>query len=89
MVAFLLNASFIAGAVELYRHNDYITGSIVTFFELGWYSGNIYSAVSSAHKYNERVQNDFIQTLKANSALSIQRDSLHPSNYLLTYSLRF
>jgi len=63
LVAFLLNGAFIWAAVELYDRGDYVTGGIVTFFELGWYGGNIYSAVNSAHKYNERSKTEFLQKL--------------------------
>ena len=31
--------------------------------ELGWYTGTIYSAVNSAHKYNRKVRNDFRRNL--------------------------
>lgn len=70
-IAFLLNGAFIAAAVELFRKEEYVTGGIVTFFELGWYSGNIYSAVSSAHKYNERSKGEYLKQLQERSALSI------------------
>lgn len=70
-IAFLLNGAFIWSAVELFRKEEYVTGGIVTFFELGWYSGNIYSAVSSAHKYNERSKGDYLKELQERSALSI------------------
>ncbi|MEN6463803.1 MAG: tetratricopeptide repeat protein [Syntrophaceae bacterium] len=70
-IAFLLNGAFIWSAVELFRKDEYVTGGIVTFFELGWYSGNIYSAVSSAHKYNERSKGEYIKELQERSALSI------------------
>lgn len=70
-LAFLLNAAFIWSAVELFKKEEYVTGGIVTFFELGWYSGNIYSAVSSAHKYNERSKGEYIKELQERSALSI------------------
>lgn len=83
LVAFLLNGAFILGAVELFRHENYITGGIVTFFEIGWYTGNIYSAVSSAHKYNKKKREDFIEHLKDVSTLSLQHDSKTSSNYLM------
>ena len=63
-VAFLLNAAFIWGAVESYNKENYALGGILTFFELGWYFGNIYSAVSSAHKYNRRLKDEYIKSLK-------------------------
>jgi hypothetical protein len=46
---FLLVIFFFSG-----QHDNYVVGGILTFFELGWYSGNIYSAVASAHKYNKK-----------------------------------
>jgi TolA-binding protein len=70
-IAFLLNGAFIWSAVELFRKEEYVTGGIVTFFELGWYSGNIYSAVGSAHKYNERSKGEYLKELQERSALSI------------------
>ena len=75
LLAFLLNGSFILGAVELFRHDNYVAGGILTFFELGWYGGNIYSAVSSAHKYNQQIQQEFIRNTKDKFNLSFYRDS--------------
>jgi hypothetical protein len=36
-----------------------VVGGIMAFLELGWYSGNIYSAVNCAHKHNRKVIHDF------------------------------
>jgi tetratricopeptide (TPR) repeat protein len=83
LVAFLLNGAFILGAVELFYHENYVAGGIVTFFEIGWYTGNIYSAVSSAHKYNKRTREDFIEHLKEQSSVFLQHDSKTSSNYLM------
>jgi tetratricopeptide (TPR) repeat protein len=88
LVAFLLNGAFIVGAIELFRHENYVAGGIVTFFEIGWYTGNIYSAVSSAHKYNKRAQEDFIEHLKELSSVSLHHNSKTSTNYLM-FSLKF
>jgi len=88
LVAFLLNGAFIWGAIELFRHENYVAGGIVTFFEIGWYTGNIYSAVSSAHKYNKRTREDFIEHLKEISSVSFQHDRKTSSNYLM-FSFKF
>ncbi|MEI6357230.1 MAG: hypothetical protein WCP53_09010, partial [Verrucomicrobiota bacterium] len=79
LVAFLLNGAFIWGAAELFHHDNYVAGGIFAFFELGWYSGNIYSAVSSVHKYNRNKESDFIQKLKDNFSLALYRDGGVPS----------
>ncbi|OGL43909.1 MAG: hypothetical protein A2161_18135 [Candidatus Schekmanbacteria bacterium RBG_13_48_7] len=52
IVALLLNGAFIYGAVESFNHDNPTTGSILIFFELGWYTGNIYSAINSSHRFN-------------------------------------
>jgi TolA-binding protein len=64
MVAFLLNGLFIWAAYESFQEDHHVLGSILIFLELGWYSGNIYSAVNSAHKYNKAVKNDFLRSLR-------------------------
>lgn len=88
LVAFLLNASFITAAVELFRHDNNVAGGIVTFFEVGWYTGNIYSAVSSAHKYNRRVKEEFINKLKEQDALSFNFDHENRAGMVM-YNMTF
>ncbi len=72
LAAFLLNASFALAAVELCRHEHYAAAGVFLFFELGWYGGNIYSAVGSAHKFNKRIEDDFVLDLRtrANSTIN-------------------
>ncbi|HSR12975.1 MAG TPA: tetratricopeptide repeat protein [Thermodesulfobacteriota bacterium] len=70
-VAFALNGAFIAGIVESFEHGNYVVGGILTFFELGWYSGNIYSAVSSAHKYNRDKKKDYMERLQREGDFSV------------------
>ncbi|MCX5856267.1 MAG: tetratricopeptide repeat protein, partial [Deltaproteobacteria bacterium] len=88
LVAFLLNGAFIWGAVELFQHDNPVAGGIVTFFEIGWYVGNIYSAVDSAHKYNKRTKEEFIQHLKVMNAISFSHDPVTSANQII-FSLRF
>ena len=82
LVAFLLNGAFIWAAVELFEDDKYVAGGIVTFFELGWYTGNIYSAVGSAHKYNRRAKHNFIQKLKDRTNVSYYYDNENSHHYL-------
>jgi len=63
-VAFLVNALFIWAAVESFHNDDNVLGGMLCFLELGWYSGNIYSAVNVAHKYNRKIRSDFRKGLK-------------------------
>ena len=62
-VAFLLNGLFIWAAAESFNQDHNVLGGILTVLELGWYSGNIYSAMNAAHKHNRKIRNDFLQGL--------------------------
>jgi outer membrane protein assembly factor BamD (BamD/ComL family) len=63
MVAFLLNGLFIWAAVQAFNSDQNVLGGILVFAETGWYGGNIYSAVNSAHKYNRKVKLDYLEGL--------------------------
>jgi tetratricopeptide (TPR) repeat protein len=88
LVAFLLNGAFIWAAVELFQHENNVAGGIVAFFELGWYSGNIYSAISSAHKFNGRAKEEFIRHLKESAGFSLSYDP-NTSTSQLMFSFRY
>ena len=70
-IAFLLNGAFIWGMVEAFEQKNYVVGGILTFFELGWYSGNIYSAVASAHKYNRRKKQEYLDHFEKGGGFSL------------------
>jgi tetratricopeptide (TPR) repeat protein len=74
-VALLLNGIFVWAALESFHRDHEVLGGILTFLELGWYSGNIYSAVNAAHKFNRKVQNDFLKSLEDRLDLRLLRVS--------------
>jgi len=59
LVSLLLNGLFVWASVQSFNHDQDVLGGMLSFLELGWYSGNIYSAVNCAHKYNRKVKEDF------------------------------
>ena len=63
-IAFLLNAGLILAAYESFDNEQEALGSVIGVVGFGFYAGNIYSAVSSAHKYNRRQQAAFIKNLE-------------------------
>jgi tetratricopeptide (TPR) repeat protein len=71
LISFLLNGAMIYAAYEAFDNDLYALGGIITLFELGFYSGNIYSAVSSAHKYNRNERNRFLKYLKEHARISL------------------
>lgn len=64
LTAFLLNGSFLTGAVFAFRKHLYATGTILLYFETGWYLGNIKSAGDGARAANRQQQRDFAEHLK-------------------------
>lgn len=87
-IAFFLNGAFIWGMVEAFEHKNYVVGGILTFFELGWYSGNIYSAVSSAHKFNRKMKQEYLKYVEKENRLSLGI-SLQGKNPVLTLDYVF
>jgi len=77
LISFLLNGAMIYAAYEAFDNDLDVIGGIITFFELGFYSGNIYSAVSSAHKYNRDERSKFLDYLKKNTKVNISLDKNH------------
>ncbi len=71
LAAFLLNGALIFAAYQAFDHDQNALGGIITFFEVGFYSGNIYSAISSAHKYNRNEKNRFLRYLKQHTKINV------------------
>ena len=88
IIAFLINGAFIWGAVESYNNENYALAGILTFFEVGWYLGNIYSAVGSAHKYNKQMKDRYIRNIYNKHSFSFHIDPVQKSFYL-NYCFRF
>jgi outer membrane protein assembly factor BamD (BamD/ComL family)/TM2 domain-containing membrane protein YozV len=72
--SFVLNGAFIWATVEAFNHRNNVTGGILLFFESGWYLGNIYNAVSGAHKYNRRAEEQFMDGLQKKYDVSFSCD---------------
>lgn len=70
-IAFLVNGLFIWGAVQSFHQDQYVVGGILAFLEVGWYTGNIYSAVNVTRKHNRKVRSDFRNRLEDQLDLSL------------------
>jgi len=71
-ISFALNAAFILAAIEAFDNDNQVLGGILVFFELGWYSGNIYNAVNGAHKSNRDQRLDTLQRLRDRHGLDLE-----------------
>lgn len=64
LISLAVNAAFIVAAVESFNNDLPVLGGVISAVGLGFYTGNIYSAVGSAHKYNRNQERAFIESLK-------------------------
>jgi TolA-binding protein len=63
LLAFFLNSLFIVGAIEAIHSGAPAIAGILSFFEVGWYAGNVYGAINGAHKYNRHITETFLGNL--------------------------
>lgn len=85
-LAFTLNAAFILAAIEAFDNDNNVLGGILIFFELGWYSGNIYNATNSAHKHNRDLREAQRQKLRNRHGLDL---AVAPNTAMLNWTWRF
>jgi hypothetical protein len=64
LIAMLVNVGLFWSAYDAYNKEQYGLGSLLTFVGLGFYAGNIYGAVTDAHKYNQLRMQQYMDRLK-------------------------
>ena len=64
LVAFLLNGALILAAWEAFDQGNPALGGVIAAVEFGFYAGNIYGGIASAHKFNDKKTQGFIDSLK-------------------------
>jgi tetratricopeptide (TPR) repeat protein len=60
LIAFGVNGLFAWGAISSFQQGNSGLGVLLSVIELAWYSGNIYSAVNTAHKNNRKQESDLL-----------------------------
>jgi tetratricopeptide (TPR) repeat protein len=86
LISFLVNGGLIYAAYEAFDNDLVALGGLITFMEIGFYAGNIYGSISSAHKYNRNRQRDFIDHLKQNLRINL---SAQPQNEGLELAFQY
>lgn len=74
LTAFLFNGGLIYAAIAAFKDDNPALGGVVSFVGSGFYFGNIFGAVSGAHKYNRSRTVGFIERLKANTKIDLSAD---------------
>ena len=64
LIAFAVNIGLFWAAHDAFDQDQYALGGLLSFVGLGFYAGNIYSAVGDAHKFNQRQKQRFAESLK-------------------------
>ena len=88
LIAFLLNGGLILAAYESFDKGHGALGGLITFVGFGFYAGNIYGAVTSAHKFNRKETGQFIYKLKKNARVNLSAD-LENKGVLLSFRFSF
>ncbi len=78
LVSFLLNSSLMLAAYKSFENDNEFLGGAISFVEAGFYAGNIYGSISSAHKYNQKKQKEFIDNLKRDYRVNQDKLSFQP-----------
>lgn len=69
--AFLVNALFLSATIQAFGHDQEFLGVLLAGLEVGWYAGNIYNAVNSAHKYNRKQREGLLARFRNNLELDL------------------
>jgi len=88
LIAFLLNGGLMYAAYESFDKGHGALGGLITFVGFGFYAGNIYGAVTSAHKFNRKETGQFIYKLKKNARVNLSAD-LENKGVLLSFRFSF
>ena len=88
LIAFLINGAFIYAAYESFDGDNPALGGLLAFVGVGFYAGNIYGAVTSAHKYNRKQTGLFLERLKDNVKINLSAD-VKNNGVCLSFKLDF
>lgn len=69
--ALLVNGLLIGGTVELARREAWAGAGLLLFFDLGFYGGNVMSAVNGARRFNRRALEARVDPLQAELGLQL------------------
>ncbi|MFH0997405.1 MAG: tetratricopeptide repeat protein [Pseudomonadota bacterium] len=71
LVAFLLNGALILASLEAFDQGNPALGGVIAAVEFGFYAGNIYGGIASAHKFNDQKTKGFIESLKEKARIGV------------------
>jgi len=88
LVSFILNTLTIWASYKAFDDDQPALGSLLGLVALNFYAGNIYSAVNSAHKFNRRATEEFIDILRHRAPVRVTLEPVDKGG-LLRVSIDF
>lgn len=88
LVSFILNGGMMFAAYKAFAGDNPALGGLLTLVELGFYSGNIYGSIASAHKYNRNQTERFISGIRERYQLELSL-SPEPGGAALSFRYSF
>jgi len=77
LFSFVTNALLMFGSYEAFDKEVYTAGGFLSLFSLNYYSGNIFGAITSAHKFNRREKEERLR--QAMQRYADQEEGFPPS----------
>ncbi|MFI5401187.1 MAG: hypothetical protein ACHQZQ_09075 [SAR324 cluster bacterium] len=75
-LSFVVNALLISGTVTAFQQRQDGLGVGLGVLALAFYGGNIYAAVSGAHKFNDRAEAEYLDAQRTRFGLVLQRGKI-------------
>ena len=72
----LLNGLFLYGMIHTEEKEQWGALSVITFFEITWYSGSIYGGIDAAHRFNRRRLEACVEVFREGALLEPDADTL-------------
>jgi tetratricopeptide (TPR) repeat protein len=88
LISLLINSACAASAYECFDKELNVLGGMIAAVGIGFYGGNIYGGVSSAHKYNTAKKNEFMNNLKNQFNFDVMANA-DPDSVMIKIQHRF
>lgn len=63
LFSFVTNALLIFGSYEAFSKELYTAGGFISLLSINYYSGNIFGAITSAHKFNRQTREELLEEI--------------------------
>lgn len=80
LTSLVWNGIFIAAAAHAWLSGDFGVALVLTVFELGWYSGGVFGAMSGAYKYNRDAYRNWRDQTIAEFGVNRELPGMHRFN---------